>query len=99
MKIKNAEWCGDMGDLGASCFMTHSQDSRDLSKEDWDKERFGQLCTSADTFANIKTAIQKLCYQTKKCTIEQKKLIKELETKIETFNKGANDYATTILSP
>lgn len=88
-----------MGDLGASCFMTHSDGSRDLSKEEWDKARFGQVCTEAENFTNLKTAIQKLCYLTKKCTVEEKKILKALETKIETFNKGANDYATSILKP
>lgn len=99
IKLKNSEWCGDMGELGASCFKTHSDESRDLSKEQWDQERFGQVCTQAENFTNMKTAIQKLCYLTKKCTFEEKKILKELESKIETFNKGANDYATSILTP
>lgn len=88
-----------MGDLGASCFKTHSDEQRDLSKEDWDRARFGQLCTGADVFANYKTALEKLCYITKSCTIEEKKILKNLGTKIETFNKDSNDYATSILGP
>lgn len=88
-----------MGELGASCFKTHSGDSRDLPKEQWDQERFGQVCTQAENFANLKTAIQKLCYLTKKCTIEEKKILKDLETKIEKFSKDANDFAITSLKP
>lgn len=88
-----------MGELGASCFKTHTEETRELSKAEWDKERFGQLCTPAESFTNFKTAIEKLCYMTKKCTFEEKKILKSMERKIESFNKGANDYATSILAP
>lgn len=99
IRLNNSEWCGDLGDLGASCFKTHSDESRDITKDEWDQERFGQVCTQAENFSNMKTALQKLCYLTKKCTIEEKKILNSLENKIEKFNKDANDYATSILSP
>jgi hypothetical protein len=88
-----------MGELGASCFETHSSNSRDLSKEQWDKERFGQVCTHAETLSNYKTALEKLCYMTKKCTIEQKKILKSLEINLEILDKGQNDYSTQSLRP
>lgn len=88
-----------MGELGASCFYTHSNNARDLSKTEWDEERVGKVCTEAATLANYKTAIQKLCYVTKSCTIEQKKILKQIGTKLELFDKEANDYATSSLNP
>jgi hypothetical protein len=97
--IKNSEWCGDMGELGASCFNTLNDDSRDLEKEAWDAERFGQVCTQPENFAAIKTTIEKLCYKNKKCTYQQKKILKRLGRNLEKFNKEANDFATESLAP
>jgi hypothetical protein len=88
-----------MGELGASCFKTHTNDSRDLDKAEWDKERFGQVCTPAENFIHFKTTIQKLCNITKKCTLQEKKILKSLERKIETFNKDTNDLSTSGLAP
>lgn len=91
IQIKNSEWCGDMGELGASCFHTLTDDSRDLDKYDWDKERFGQLCTQPENFTALKTAIEKLCYKNKKCTFEEKKILKRMIKKIEKHIKAKND--------
>jgi hypothetical protein len=99
VQIKNSEWCGDMGDLGASCFNTLSDDSRQLSKEQWDRERFGQVCTQGENFSDLKSAIEKLCFMTKRCTQAQKKIIEELGMKIDEFNKEANDYANSGFAP
>jgi hypothetical protein len=72
--IKDAEWCGDMGDDGASCFHTLTDDTRDLPKAEWDKERFGSVCTKSENFANMKTAIEELCHKAKGlCTYETRK--------------------------
>ena len=67
VKIKNHEWCADLGDMGADCFQTLSDEKRYPEKEQWDKERFGMLCTSSDTFADMKEIILKLCQVSKKC--------------------------------
>lgn len=70
VKIKDSEWCGDVGELGASCFHTLSDRERDIPKDDWDKDRVGMLCTSSETFENWQTAIEQLCHETKHCTYD-----------------------------
>ena len=76
VELKNTEWCGDLGDSGASCFNTHNDNSREIQREEWDKERFGMLCTKSENFAEWKRAIEKLCIIAgKRCTQEEKKSI------------------------
>jgi len=88
-----------MGELGASCFNTLNDDSRDLTLEEWDKERFGQVCTQPANFTDIKTTIEKLCYKNKKCTYEQKKILKRLNGNLEKFNEDANDFKLNGVTP
>lgn len=75
IQIQDSEWCADLGDLGASCKTTLSGQLRRIEKADWDKERFGQVCTTSDTVANLKAAVLKLCNQTKRCTYEKRQMI------------------------
>lgn len=70
VRVKNQEWCGDMGELGADCFNTHNSNTRSPTKEQWDEERFGMVCTTAKTFADIKATILKLCKGYKKCIFD-----------------------------
>lgn len=67
VKIHDQEWCGDMGSQGATCFHTLKPDTRDIPKEQWDLERFGQVCTQPNNFAEIKANLEKLCRETKDC--------------------------------
>lgn len=83
VQIKDEEFCGDQGELGATCFHTLTDETRDLSKADWDALRFGQVCSSAQTFADWKASILKLCKVSKACTYEQKKLLNQFMAHIE----------------
>lgn len=76
--IADAEWCGDMGKFGAACFHTLSDAEREIKKIQWDAERFGMLCTTADSFTNWKTAIQQLCSDSKLCTYEVRQTLERL---------------------
>lgn len=60
-----------MGAQGATCFHTLAKDTRDLTLEQWDTVRFGQVCTDATNFASNKAALEKLCKETKNCNYEQ----------------------------
>lgn len=71
IKIKDNEWCGDLGQYGATCFTMLSNQKRELDKVSWDDERFGMICGKAEAFANLKAAIQKLCHKNKKCKYEK----------------------------
>lgn len=89
IKIQDAEWCGDIGPYGAECFHTTTDEHRSIPKEQWDAERFGQLCTTPESFANWKAALLKLCKKTGMCTREEKRLIEDLGKRIETFDRKA----------
>jgi len=86
VKIKNSEWCGDLGEYGASCFNTNNDNYRDIPKNEWDKERFGMICTRAENYKEWKSAIEKLCKLAKfRCTFEDKERIEDISIKIEKF--------------
>lgn len=87
--IKNQEWCGDLGQFGADCFNTLNENHRQIFKEDWDKERFGMLCTKASNFADVKETILKLCRAYKNCTYER-------TTSVIKFNDKVNEYVINV---
>lgn len=89
--IRDAEWCGDMGTMGAACFHTLTDETRDIEKAAWDAERFGMVCTNSDNFAAVKAVIEKLCYQTKSCTYAEKEQIKKFFERVQTFAKNAQE--------
>jgi hypothetical protein len=72
-----------MGEDGATCFHTFTPDTRDLTKPEWDELRFGQLCTSADTFADWKVTIEKLCSASQRCTYKQAKNLRKIIAALE----------------
>lgn len=83
VQIKDAEVCGDAGEYGATCFHTQNDQERKLTKEEWDKERFGKLCTDAENYANWKEAMLKLCNRTKRCTYEEQLYIEAFGRKVD----------------
>lgn len=93
--IKNTEWCGDLGEFGASCFNTLSEDTRDISFEDWNKERFGMICTKAQNFSDWKAIILKLCsLHPKRCSYDDKKKVLIFNEKINGFIIKSNDISS-----
>lgn len=87
--ILDHEVCGDKGELGASCFHMLSDEKRKLSFEEWEVERFGQLCMKADAYANIKAALLKLCESSQRCTWQEIQDLENLEKKVIHFKKEA----------
>lgn len=69
--FSNSEICADLGDAGAFCQMTLSDDSRDFTKEEWDEIRFGWLCMAPETWEELKASILKLCKETNVCAYEK----------------------------
>lgn len=82
VELRDSEWCSDNGD-GAFCFNHLTDKSRELTKEQWEFERFGQLCTTSDTFSNWKAVIEKLCAQSKRCKYEEQKMIEDFFSKVD----------------
>lgn len=80
-----------MGQLGASCFHTLTDDEREISLPEWEEERFGMMCAKASDFASWKATLQKLCSLTKRCTYEEKKMILDFDNKVNAYIKRVND--------
>ena len=79
VEIRDSEWYGSRGFLGADAFHTLTTDSQELSYPEW-LAKWNDLdhpivCTSSDTFADWKNVIEKLCSAKGRCkymTPEQK---------------------------
>lgn len=64
-----------------------SPEKRVLNFEEWEHERFGQLCMKADAYGNFKAALLKLCEKTKKCTFEEVEQIHAAGEQLGEFEK------------
>lgn len=95
--IRDQEWCGDKGAMGASCFHTLSDEKRQLDRYEWAAERFGMVCTKAENFADTKAAIEKLCRTSKRCSYEDKVMLKKFFTNIDAM-KSAGGIAEQPVS-
>lgn len=85
-KIPDVEICSDAGSLGAFCVTTISGKEREVAKEAWDKERFGYLCMSANSYAEIKKTILELCHN-QKCVEAIEKKVNEVDGNITKATK------------
>lgn len=82
VRITDTEWCADVGAEGALCFRTLSETRRAIPKAQWDEERYGQICSTADTFAEWKAALLKLCEDTGRCDYQTQQTIQRFEQKL-----------------
>lgn len=83
--LHDQEVCGDMGDIGAICFHTLSDQERDIPKPDWDSERFGQLCMKPEAYAEFKAAILKLCRVSRRCTYQDLEALRRFGVNLTEF--------------
>lgn len=79
--ITDTEWCADAGLRGAFCFRTLSGAERHIPHDDWVEERFGQICSTAPTFAEWKAAILKLCEDTGRCDFRTEETVRQFTQK------------------
>jgi hypothetical protein len=95
VQIVDHEFCADMGTLGAGCFHTMTDDTRDIPKAEWDDMRFGQICTNdppgrkGETFADWKVVIEKLCSIVRRCDYETKKQLAEFFFRQQVYQRRA----------
>jgi len=87
--ITDHELCGDKGELGASCFHILSDESRKIGFEEWEAERFGQICLKADAWANLKAALLKLCDSSGRCSWQEIQALESLGNRISVFEQEA----------
>ena len=93
VKIYDEPWCFDAGKYGAECFYTLSDREFTLDKYQWDKLRLGQACSANNEpalgFSRLKTALEKLCADTNRCTPEQVEQIKSFNKRYESAQQKA----------
>ena len=89
VKIKDGEFFGDMGRIGAEGDWLLHEQRTSLSKTEWDKRRLGMICTSSTVFSNIHGVIRKFCGETKACTYEIQQMTEALSAKIQTISDNA----------
>ena len=90
--VGNHEFCGDMGRLGAACFKTLSDDTRDMPKEAWDVERVGMICARAEAFADLKQAVLSLCKMSRRCWYSyDRAIVEEFSNKLEAISSKQSD--------
>lgn len=94
--IYDHEICGDKGELGARCRYWLSDGLRNLPLEQWDEERFGQMCMKPDAYSNITAALLKLCESSGRCSWQEKQDLKNLEKKISKFKKETKADAVRV---
>lgn len=101
--IKDHEYCGDKGSLGATCVHTLSSKKRKLTKPEWDKARVGMICETAAVFADVKTATQQLCQVCNCCTYEIQEQINTYFRNIEAANgkplPAVEGPVTSLMTP
>lgn len=81
VKIPNQEVTVDAGEFGADAYYTNTNDERHLTKEQWDKERFGQFCFKPRGLAALFAAVKSLCEEAGRCDHETEKWVEYLEKK------------------
>lgn len=85
VNIKDAEFCGNLGILGAECFHAFSEKHRSMNYSQWKEESFGMICTRSENFANWKAAIMALCKNTGQCNKKVEKKVKKLDRRVQQF--------------
>lgn len=59
--IPDIRVCGDQGLQGATCVHTENNIIEVLTLPEWNNQRLGMLCMSADDYAKVKAVQEKLC--------------------------------------
>lgn len=71
---------------GAHCnYMLNTKPPEDYNKMDWDAIRFGQACTEVQSISDLIGVVEKLCFDTGRCTYDQKKLVHDIRLQFDKF--------------
>lgn len=77
LEIKDIPLYWDAGSSGAVVTHLVSEDTSDLTKEQWDSQRFGNVCLTQDDFAWLKETLEKACAVSKvACGAQEKKALR-----------------------
>ena len=91
VKIKNSQFCGDLGEDGAHCNKTLTVEPKDFPKAEWDAMRFGWICQPPQAFADQKTALQALCKRNN-CSYEDQQAMDNFFLKVDEMNRLSKKY-------
>ena len=87
--IKDSEWFGDLGQKGAIGIHTLTTDQDKISKPAWDKARIGMLCTSVQTFGDLKKSVEQLCSNCNCCTYDETKQVNDFVARAQSVSSKA----------
>jgi len=95
--IKDSEWYGSKGMLGATGFHTLTSESEKVSYPDWLTKwtdlKNPMVCTSVDNFADWKAIIETLCSLENRCdylTPKQQSQLKNFFNQIEALKRPSS---------
>jgi hypothetical protein len=83
-----------MGTDGATCAHTLTTETRDIDKTTWDQMRFGMICESSDSFADLKAVIEQLCSISGRCTYQEKQQVENFFIRMSKINERVQALAT-----
>jgi hypothetical protein len=90
--VKDFPYYGDLGQWGAEGNYTLHDEPISLNKADWDKLRFGMICTDSSNWQHWKGIIEKFCQDSNRCTYEEKKRLAQVFADLEYFNLKADRW-------
>lgn len=87
--VKDKEACADLGYVGAQCAHTYIEQRRDIPKAQWDQERVGWICMSAEDFSDSEDSIDELCRNTNLCDYQTKQEIEKFKARMSPLKQSA----------
>jgi len=87
VEIKDGEACADFGVNGAHCNWLFHDEPRELTFEQWDRERFGMICTKSANFKDWQADIQKLCAISKRCSKKELEFLNDFFLRLKAIDE------------
>jgi hypothetical protein len=82
LTLYNREYCGDLGKFGAHCNHAFTSKPRDIKKDQWDKERVGQICVNSQAYTDIGTLEEQVCVIAD-CTYEEREMLRQADRRFK----------------
>lgn len=92
IEIFDREVCADLGEIGARCGHTLTDEKRNVEKEAWDEERIGMLCMDSEAYTDAETALDQFCEAYPAlCSYKNRKTLKGFLERMQTLSDVAQD--------
>jgi len=83
------EVVADLGAAGGYAVHTLTDQTRDIPKAEWDRERVGYLCVNSTAFNDAQTALDQLCQETNLCDYQTRDAIQKASLRIHSALRKA----------